>query len=147
MAFCQRIWRFLLVGTATVLFQLPAAQAQTYTFTTIDISGAESSIATGINATGQIVGTYNLSGFTHGYLRNGDTITAIDVPNALGTGPGAINARGQIAGTYTVPFGASVRSHGFVWENGVFTFIDVPGAFQTRVVGINDRGQIVGDYS
>ena len=44
------------------------AQAASFTFTPIDVPGAISTEASGINPSGQIVGTYNDSTGEHGFL-------------------------------------------------------------------------------
>jgi probable HAF family extracellular repeat protein len=68
--------------------------------------------AIGINAHGQIVGTYtDASGTSHGFLLDKGTFTPIDVPDATETMAGGINARGQIVGSYS---DASGTRHGFV---------------------------------
>src|SRR5437899_12850727 len=58
------------------------AHATTYSFTTIDVSGATSTSAYGINDPGQIVGTSN---FSHGFLDTAGSFTTIDVPGASST--------------------------------------------------------------
>jgi uncharacterized membrane protein len=73
----------------------------------------------GINARGDIVGTYCngappcLVGPTdnHGFLLRGDHLTTIDVPGANATSLTAINARGDIVGGYT---DASGHTHGLL---------------------------------
>jgi len=42
--------------------------AQVLDFVTIDIPGASSTAAQGINPRGDIVGTYSVGGITHGFL-------------------------------------------------------------------------------
>ena len=76
----------------------------------------------GINARGDIVGTYCngappcLVGPTdnHGFLLRGDHLTTIDVPGANATSLTAINARGDIVGGYT---DASGHTHGLLLED------------------------------
>jgi hypothetical protein len=72
-----------------------------YTYTTLDDPSATTSTrASGINASGQIVGGYTgMAGTGH----SGGIYTTIDDPSAtiaFGTGAGGINAAGQIVGTY-----------------------------------------------
>jgi uncharacterized membrane protein len=115
-------------------------------FTTIDVPGAGSTNAYGINATGQIVGSYLDAAGSHGFLLAGGTFTAIDVPGATAGSTNAygINATGQIVGSYLDATG----SHGFLLAGGTFTPIDVPGATagSTNAYGINATGQIVGSF-
>lgn len=126
-------------------------------FTTIDDpkatndTGASGNLpgtgATSINDAGQIVGTYNDTSGTHGFLRDvvGNFIS-LDDPNAtLSTAPSGINAACQIVGNYRDASG----DHGFLRDAaGGFTTIDPPNSTNnTFVSGINDAGQIVGFYS
>src|SRR5262249_25010782 len=62
---------------------VPAKADDDYDFTTIDVPGATSTEALGINASGQIVGQYDdASGTTHGYLLCKGKYTTLDVPGA-----------------------------------------------------------------
>ena len=121
-------------------------------FTRIDVPGAfEVSEAFGINAQGEIVGTYwaLLKGgiVLHGFRLSNGTFTTIDV-NLPGAFPGStngqgINSRGDIVGAYET--GNGNTEAGFLLRKGTFTQIPVPGPF-TVAVGINSRGDIVGTY-
>ena len=64
--------------------------------------GADGTIATGINNSGQIVGTYyDSSGTAHGFLYSGGIYTTIDGPLEVeGTIAYGINDAGQIVGSY-----------------------------------------------
>ncbi|MGH7259482.1 MAG: hypothetical protein ACREI9_02225 [Nitrospiraceae bacterium] len=89
------------------------AQADNYTFTPIDVADAYSTVAFGINASGQIVGGYtDTTGVNHGYLYTMGSFTVIDVPGAGLTAAFGINNRGQIVGYYFD--GATGREHGFL---------------------------------
>jgi hypothetical protein len=80
------------------------------TFTTIDVNGAASTGAFGINPQGDMVGQYAAGGTTHGFLLDKEgSFTSIDVPGASSTAAQGINPRGDIVGTYSV---GSV-THGF----------------------------------
>jgi hypothetical protein len=107
------------------------------TFSTIDVPGASSTSAIGINERGDILGSYEAGGIAHGFLLDHGTFSTIDV---LGSG---INNRGDIVGVY---IGADFAVHGFLLEHGTFITIDVPGAIVTQAFGINNGGQIVGWY-
>jgi len=115
------------------------------TFNTIDVPGAANGTsAAGINARGQIVGSYaDAAGHNLAFLLDHGTFTTIDFPGAACTQAIGINARGQIVGGYAEkscnPF-AGMVPHGFFLDDGNFTTIDV-----TRARGINNRGQIVGE--
>jgi hypothetical protein len=83
-----------------------------FTFITIDVPGATSTEASGINEPSQIVGDYlDAGGAEHGFaLVRGPTFITIDVPGATSTEASGINARGQIVGNYT---DAAGTLHGF----------------------------------
>jgi probable HAF family extracellular repeat protein len=72
--------------------------AQVDRFVTLDAPGSEATMARGINAGGQVTGTYMQAGVTHGFLYSGGTYAAIDVPGAAATNPSGIDRAGRIAG-------------------------------------------------
>jgi probable HAF family extracellular repeat protein len=94
----------------------------TYIFTTLDVPGSSytSASAPGINAAGQIVGSFGL--LDHG------TYTRLDVPGSRGTSAFGINTAGQIVGYY---IDAAYNRHGFLLENGSYTTLDAPGSRYT----------------
>jgi len=120
-----------------------SANAATFSFTQIDVPGASSTQAFGINDAGQIVGGFADSTGGHGFLFTGGSFTQIDVPGASVTQAQGINDAGQIVGAFNDSTGAF---HGFLDTGGSFTPIDVPGASSTQAFGINDAGQIVGSF-
>jgi probable HAF family extracellular repeat protein len=137
---------FLAVLFMSVLLStLVAAQNVSYTFTTIDVPGSISTVTTGINDRGQIVGRFrDAAGGPHGLLIDGATLTTIDVPGIPETTEAnAINNSGQIVGIFRDATGAL---HSFLKDGDMFTTFDVPGAASTFASGINDRGQIVGFF-
>src|SRR3954447_13134218 len=74
-----------------------SANAANFSFTQIDVPGAFSTQAFGINDAGQIVGTFSDSTGTgqHGFLDTGGSFTPIDVPGAtIGTFANGINDAG-----------------------------------------------------
>jgi uncharacterized membrane protein len=116
------------------------------TFVSIDPPGSTLTLATDINARGQIVGRQLSAGKTHGFLREPDgTITTIDYPGSGFTVAGSINNSGTIVGWYTLPAAPAVR-HGFLLRDGVFTSFDPPGSAFTNPLGVNERGDIVGRF-
>jgi hypothetical protein len=81
------------------------------TLTLIDIPGALSTILTGINDNGLMVGTY--SGSTSGsFVTDGVNFTPIVFPGASNTTVTGINDEGEIVGRYLLP--NSGNSHGFI---------------------------------
>ena len=87
-----------------------SVSAAPYTFTTLDVPGASSTQARGINNAGQVVGDFIRSGVFHGFINTGGTFTTLDVPGASFTGAGGINNAGQVVGF----FRDSSGQHGFV---------------------------------
>jgi len=118
------------------------------TFTTIDFPGAIFTLASGINASGEIVGNYALPADNapcgHGFLLRKGTFTGpIDVPGSICTVTVDINSIGAIVGFY---FDPQFTVHGFLLRDEVFSPVDFPGAASTMASGINERGEIVGFY-
>lgn len=124
--------------------RVPTPPAGSFQFQNIDLPGAVSTFADGINDLGQLVGSFQDSlGNLHGYVGNGADFQTIDFPNASGTFPTSINNSGTVAGAYADEFG---QGHGFVLENGTFTSVDFPEAIFTSVLQINERGDLAGVY-
>ena len=71
------------------------------TFSSIDFPGATSTLVSGINDNGQIVGYYvDQAGNYHGFLDSGGSFSSINYPGAPGTFASGINDSGLIVGTY-----------------------------------------------
>ena len=89
------------------------ADAKTYTFTSIDPPGASGTIVSGINNSGNIVGSYaDAEGHAHNFLYAGGTFTSIDdFPGASVTIVWGINNSGTIVGDYQ---DAQGHLHGFL---------------------------------
>ena len=87
---CSLVALWLLVGITRQAMAQPS-----YTFSTLDVPGSSyaSSGATGINASGQIVGWYNGG---HGFLFDHGSYTTLDVPGLTRTYANGINDAGQI---------------------------------------------------
>jgi uncharacterized membrane protein len=133
--------------TAAASTERSASDAETRTFTTVDVPGASNTLALDINDGGVIVGRYLGAGHTHGFVRQttGELAT-IDFPGAGFTVAAAINRRGDIVGQYALPTAPTAR-HGYLrTRNGEFASFDPPGSTFTNVLGINDRGDIVGRF-
>ena len=116
-----------------------------YTYTTLDdpfaLSGTQ---AMGINATGQIVGSYTNAGGNHGFLYSNGAYTILDDPLAShGTVASGINAADLIVGSYS----DNTNAHGFIYNPSTLTYttLDDPlGTNGTVATAINDSGQVVG---
>jgi len=159
-------------GTAAIMLTLllaSTARLKAQTFTPIIKPGAVTTEAHGINAFGQIVGTWtDASNNTHGFLYNAGTFASFDYPGSNFTVPWGINNAGDIVGFHD-------NNVGFILKEGVFTplssegfdinnfeyvatpggFIDLngntfvvkyPGSVSTASQAISDAFQVVGDY-
>lgn len=137
------------------VFCLPAvfcsdalAQGQ-YVFSEIVISQSVETKAIGINAAGQVVGTYATvedvtSNIEHGYLLDGVQITVINFPDSLDTDANGINDNGDIVGTYA---DRKLRAdHGYLVIGGKYASIDLPLGVFPDFNGINANGDLVGGY-
>ena len=134
-----RIWWLVLLGLG-----LGIAHAQTYLYFTFDPPGSTFTSVSGMNNSGQMVGTYQDSAGLHSFLRSSDgvTYTTINFPGASRTTVAGINNLGQVVGGYT----NGGATHGFLrGADGTFTSFDAPQATpDTSPSAINDRGEIVG---
>ena len=119
--------------SAVVLFlAIAPLEAFGLTFTTIDVPGAIRTLATGINASGNIVGWFqDPKGIIHGFLLSEGRFTTIDAPGATHTVALGINARRQIVGHHV----SGEKFQSFLLDDGDFTTIDVPGSTSTGVQG------------
>jgi len=140
---CSSLFAAVVLVVGLVVAIPASAPATSSMFTTIDGPGAFFTQATGINATGQIVGAFVAPTGFHGFLDTGGVFTLIDVPGADSTLAFRMNDAGQIVGGFSNTTG----QHGFLDTGGVFTPVDVPGAFDTSAFGINGIGQIVGSFT
>ncbi len=137
----------LLVLSAFFLTVMPPparALNKSYTFSTIEVPGADNTSTNAINNHGQIVGIYAVGGRTHGFLLDNGQFSTIDHPAGdVFTHLSGINNKGQIVGTFLGHDGLG----SFVLYKDIFTPIEVPGSDNTFVGGINNKGQFVGWYS
>ena len=119
--------------------------------TQIDYPGTNvSTIATGVNTLGVVVGSYCLVFGScardigqHGFQVQNNIFTTIDYPGAAFTALNGINDNGVIVGSYEI----HIFSHAFFVQSGVFTTIDPPGEKTAIARGINNSGTIVGTYT
>ncbi|MGX1412797.1 hypothetical protein [Bradyrhizobium elkanii] len=124
----------------------------TYTYTTLDDPlGNTYTAATGINATGQIVGWYLVQPGQqhHGFLYSNGDYATLDDPLAgsyytlSGTVANGMNAAGQVVGDYGTTTGTI---HGFLYSGNAYTTLDDPLATNTYPYDVNATGQIAGSY-
>ena len=103
-------------------------------------SGAKSSVAYGINDSGQIVGYYTDSGGKiHGFLRKGTTYTILNVPGAASTIATGINK----AGIIVMYYGMGTHIWSARYNGKTYTTINVPHAANSLARDISNTGDIV----
>jgi len=106
-----------------------SSASHAFTFTRIEVPGASSTTAWGINARGDIVGSYvDGAGVTHGFLLHRGSFTTIDVPGATSADARGIGPNGEIVGIYKLAGEPAVNAHGF-WRSptGDILPADYPG--------------------
>jgi probable HAF family extracellular repeat protein len=114
-----------------------------YTFSQIDLPGAEGTIAQGINEPGDIVGiAFGVD--ASGWILSGGSFTTYQLGEPGSTEINGINNRGLAVGDY---FGVDGKLHGFTLFQGVASDADFPGAAFTLPVQPNDRGLVSGAYT
>jgi probable HAF family extracellular repeat protein len=131
------------LGCATVMIACVSAaslSAAQYKYVKVEPTTAVDSLVRGLNARGDVVGTYtDANGDGHGFVFRDGVYSDVVAPSGAGLGPRYINAAGDIVGTS--------GDHGFLLTaEGVFTEIDYPGAARTQAFGINNAGDITGRY-
>ncbi len=117
--------------------------------TSISTLGANVSLATAINSSGDMVG-YNIfysdpNSEFHAFLYSGGSMKDINSATLFPSGSEAlgINNSGQVVGTgYLSPS----NFHAFLYSGGEVKDIGPPGSYQASAVAINTSGQIVGSY-
>jgi probable HAF family extracellular repeat protein len=113
------------------------------TYTQIDYPASIRTTPTGINARGDVVGSYeDQNSVYHGFLLQDGRYISIDYPG-FETLAYSVNDVGQVVGTYI-----AAPSKGFVYDigTGIFTILYVPGSNATSPTGINNSGMIAGYF-
>jgi len=121
--------------------------------TTLDFPGASETLALGINASGTVVGYWDVLDANgnllaiHGYTWKGGSFTQFDFPGATDTSLFGINARGDVVGGWDTGVTSPIE-HGFICSNKQCTTFDVPvaGATITQGDDINAHGDIAGGW-
>ena len=122
-----------------------AAIAVADTYTSIDVPGAISTDASGINSSGEIVGTYtDARDIVHGFRLDRGVFVTIDHPGATNTTAISIDNRGDVAGFF---LDSANHWHGFLLSGGQFFVQDYPGATTgTFTLGAGTNGTLVGEF-
>ena len=139
----MKIRTIQVLASASLLSIASTVLADTYT--TIDFPGATATDASGINASGEIVGTYtDSSGASHGFRLRDGLFTAINYPGATRTFALPVNSRGDVAGFF---LDSTNQWHGFVLSDGSYFVQDYPGATTgSFTLGIGANATLVGEF-
>ena len=129
-------------GVTTSAFERP------YSYSSIHYPGALATSASGINARGDIVGSYvGADRVSHGFVLRDGAFTTIDVPGAAGTDARGINPAGDIVGGYWLPGEPPENIHGYLLRrDGRLEYIDYPGEINTIPQRLLPDGTILGCY-
>jgi len=121
------------------------AQAPQYTVTVLGNPGGTTvSYATGINASGQVVGySITTGGGEDAVVWNGTTPTVLGTVGGTSSKAIGINASGQVAG-YSYTAGNAVQE-AVVWNGTTPTVLNSLSGSGSNAFGINDSGQVVGN--
>jgi uncharacterized membrane protein len=119
---------------------------RTFDFTTIDVPNAVLTTAWGINARGDIVGSYtDGTGRSHGYLLRDGEFTTIDFSASARTEARAIGPKGEIVGVYWFAGEPAVNLHGYLrTKKGAFVPVNDPPHINTVAQRILPDGTILG---
>ena len=117
-----------------------------YTVTDLGtLPGCTTSAASGINASGQIVGRASVSGGypTYAFLYGNGVMADLSALHGILSCANGINDSGQVVG-YARLGGSS--NHAFLYSNGTLTDMGAPfGGPSSFALGINASGIVVGD--
>ena len=124
------------------------ADERSLRFTPIDFPGAVATTAFGINARGEVVGSYtDSSNKTHGFVQIGELFRSVDFPGAAFTRARGISPADEIVGSYRLPGEPPVNAHGYLLtRGGEFRRVDFPGHTSTIPQRIGPDGTILGCF-
>ena len=114
-------------------------------FQSIDVPDAVSlTDCAWVNSRGDIVGSYNTTSLSPGYVLSDGVFIPIEFPGATVTTGWAIGDGGDIVG---IEFNDNFfAAHGYLFRYGQFTTIDVPNAQATWPTGVLGPKTMVGTY-
>jgi probable HAF family extracellular repeat protein len=140
----MRVAKLVAVLAAAVGLPARADIAVGYTATAIGaLSGASgSTIATSVNAVGQIAGSSPVAtGDQHAFLYSNGVMTDLGTLGGTASVAYGLNASGQVVGASSTAAGAQ---HAFLYSNGVMTDLGTLGGTGSVAYGINAAGEIAG---
>mgnify|MGYP001595803669 CR=1 FL=1 len=125
------------------------SEERTFSFTTVDFLGANSTSPRGINVGGDIVGQYvDASNISHGFALSKGKFSTIDFPGDLrSTIATAISPTGDIVGQYQLKSEPANMTHGYLLtKKGEWKPVDYPagGPLMTGPFRILPDGTIIG---
>jgi probable HAF family extracellular repeat protein len=116
-----------------------------FTYATFDVPNSTFTRAFGINANGDIVGSYVENGVTHGFLLRDGVYTTLEYPGAAATIARGIGPDGTVVGNYRLPGGSTFDAYGFKWTAaGGFEPISIDGHLYVIAQRILPDGTIIG---
>lgn len=140
-------WLSSLAALSTLSCREPAEGE--YRYTRLDAPGATSTIASGINASGHIVGWYrdSTTDRVRGFIYRDGTYTPVDYPDAALTQVNGIGPDGNVVGSYRKAGEPDVNFHGFLFTTtGQFSDVSVAGHTNSVAQRLLPDGTILGCY-
>jgi len=132
------------VGLFDITDQNTAFYFQGNSYHSLNVPDSVASFIQGINASGQMVGSFDNSARARkGFFYDGTTFTIIDPDGSAFAEAADISDSGAIVGDYE---DSTNHQHGYVDNGGTITTFDYPGSLGTVALGINSQGEIVGLY-
>jgi hypothetical protein len=134
----------------TSAFRPGAASADrntpTFDYQTIDVAGAFSTSLQGINAGGDLSGSYvDATHHLHGFVLSNGVFTTIDYPGADNTSTNGIGPDGEVVGAHWNDNEPGPASHGYVrTADGAFIPVHYPGHLNEVLQRILPDGTILG---
>jgi hypothetical protein len=117
-------------------------------FITANPPGSPQSFVAGINASGEVVGSYYGTSATYGFVRDASgSYTTIRVPSAYTTTAAGINDSGTVTGFAYAAGGTGVIS--YIWDaQNSYTLFQVPASKPgtTYALAINNSGAVTGFF-
>jgi probable HAF family extracellular repeat protein len=138
-----KLFSISLLAVGVLLAGASPASASGYKFTDLGAlgggGGGDSSIAMGINNSGQVAGSTYTSGVMHAIIWNGTTPT--DLGGGIYSFGLGINDSGQVVGSSDILGG---DYHATLWNGTTPTDLGTLGGSFSQAWDINDSGQVVG---